>query len=298
MVKDRAKEKSYYNASEYWEWRARKYGSSYKGWRAIYLISADEQFFEYNDMLDKQAVSSFVRVKPGMEILDVGCGVGRWCMEFARKGAHVTGIDISEEMIRIAQQNMEYEDLACNLMVSGLDAINLPDNSFDLVNCISVLMHITDPEKFQKSCREMVRVTRPGGQILLKEWVPRKGKSIRNFEHIVGRPHREFIETLEREGVSLIKERGIHLSLHINNIYGAIGDRLAKMLRKKVSYVDETSDNEEFIKAAYPKLLKPFHLGRRVLIMISKPIELYLVPLWPIRNLSDTRIMLFRKGSV
>lgn len=98
-MKSRVKEDSYYNAKEYWEWRARKYGSSYKGWRAIYLISADEHYFKYHDMLEKQLVLNFIQIEPGMNVLDVGCGVGRWCMVFAKKGAYVTGIDISEEMV-------------------------------------------------------------------------------------------------------------------------------------------------------------------------------------------------------
>lgn len=198
----------------------------------------------------------------------------------------------------MAQQNLELESLTGNLIAADVDAINLPDNSFDLVNCISVLMHVTDPDKFQKSCREIVRVTKPGGYILLKEWAPRNRKSFKDFEHIVGRPHKEYIETLGQEGAFLVKERGSNLCLQINRIYGAIGDWLAMMLRKKASYTDKASDNEEFIKATYPGLLKPFHLGRRILIKISNPIDSHIVPLWPFRNLSATKIMLFRKCPV
>ena len=96
------KEEKYYDAKEYWEWRAKKYGSSYKGWKAIYRASADKCFYEYADMLDKKAVFSFIQIRPRMKVLDVGCGVGRWCLEFAKRGTDVTGVDISEEMIRIA----------------------------------------------------------------------------------------------------------------------------------------------------------------------------------------------------
>ncbi len=288
-------EGNYYNAKEYWEWRAKKYGSSYKGWRAIYLISADKQFFDYNDTIDKRTVLNFIEVQPGMNILDIGCGVGRWCMEFARRGAKVTGVDISEEMIRIAHENMKGEGLTGNLMVRSVDTIDFADNSFDLVTSMAVLMHVTDPDKFQKGCRDIVRVTKPGGQILLKEWAPPTRKEFRNFKHIIGRPYREYIEVLEREGAFLIKKRGIGLCRPLNTVYGLTADRLVSILKKRANNIDESSDNEEFTNASYPKLLKLFHLGRRLLIMISKPVELYLVPLWPFSRLSENKLMLFQK---
>jgi 2-polyprenyl-3-methyl-5-hydroxy-6-metoxy-1,4-benzoquinol methylase len=285
----------YYDAKEYWEWRAKKYGSSYKGWKAIYLISADRHYFERLDMLDKKAVMNFIDVHPDMTILDVGCGVGRWCREFAGRGANVTGIDISEEMIRITKSNMERDGFTGHLMVKRVEEIDFRDNSFDLVLCVGVLEHITDPDKFRNACAAIVRVTRPGGQILVREWAPKIRREFTDHKHIVGRACHEYKETLEGEGAFLVKERGVQLWTHLDQAYGTMALKLASLMQKRSKCTDKPADREELIETTHPKLTKLFHLGRRAIVTLSTPIELYLLPLRPFRGLSDSKILLFQK---
>ena len=201
-------------------------------------------------------------------------------------------------MIRITSENMKGEGLNGHLVVKSIDEIDFPDNSFDLVTIWSVLEHVTDPEKFQKGCRNIVRVTRPGGQILLSEWAPQKSSEYRTHKHIVGRAYHEYRETLEREGAFLIKERGIHLFIHLHQAYGTIAAELASILKKRSKCVDESLDSEEFMQATNPKLVRLFYLGRRALITLSKPVELYLVPLRPFSGLSDRKLMLLQKKSL
>ncbi|MCK4830854.1 class I SAM-dependent methyltransferase [bacterium] len=288
------KEEKYYDAKEYWEGRAKKYGSSYKGWKAI-LMSGDKYYYEYVDMIDKRATFNFLQIRPGMKILDVGCGIGRWCIAFAGRGADITGIDISEEMIKLASDNMKKEGLDGNLVVKSSDEMDFPDNSFDIVHCAAVLMHVTDPVRFRKSCENIVRVARPGGQILLKEWAPRKRKESGTNIHIIGRAYHEYKHTVEKEGAFLVREAGVHPWTRLDRAYDAITAKLVPILKRRSECRDESIETKEFMEVNYPGLSRLFQLGRRTLISVSKPVELYLVRLWPFGALCDSRLMLFQK---
>ena len=289
------KEQQYYNGREYWEGRAKKYGSSSKGWKAIGLMSGERYYYEYVDMIDKRATFNFIQIHPGMKILDVGCGVGRWCIAFARRGADVTGIDISEEMIKLASDNMKKEGLDGSLVVKSSDEMDFPDNSFDLVHCAAVLRHVTDPVRFRKSCENIVRVARPGGQILLKEWAPRKRKESGTNIHIIGRAYHEYKHTVEREGAFLVREAGVHLWTRLDQAYDTIAAKLVPILKSRSGRRAESIETKEFMEANYPGLSRLFQLGRRILINMSKPVELYLVRLRPFGALCDSRLMLFQK---
>ena len=285
----------YYDAKAYWEERARKYGSLCDGWKAIILSGGENYYYEYVDIVDKKATYNFIQVYKGMKVLDVGCGVGRWCVEFARRGAEVTGVDISGEMIRLASDNMRKEGLDGRLMVMSVDEMDFPDNSFDLVHCAGVLMHVTDPDKFRKSCLNIIRVVRPGGQILLQELAPRKRWKTELDGHMVGRTFKEYRDMFESEGAFLVKDAGVHLWARLDQAYEAIARRLVSILKNRAKGVGEPVETKELMEEKYPAPSKLFHLGRRTLLTLSKPVESFLAPLRPLGNLSNYKLMLFQK---
>jgi ubiquinone/menaquinone biosynthesis C-methylase UbiE len=94
----------------------------------------------------------------GRRILDVGCGTGRYALEFARRGAgQVVGIDIAENMIRVCQQRAEVEHLSdhCQFLVSDLLQYQ-PDNSFDVCIGIGLFDYIREPLPVLTRMREVV----------------------------------------------------------------------------------------------------------------------------------------------
>ncbi|HEY9722690.1 MAG TPA: methyltransferase domain-containing protein [Oscillatoriaceae cyanobacterium] len=110
-------------------------------------------------------------VKPGMSVLDLGCGDGTTALPAARAGAEVLGVDISRPMVESGNRRAQAAGLA-NLRFQHGDASNLegiPDASFDLVMSIYGAMFAPDPHKVAK---EMVRVTKPGGRIVMGNWIP------------------------------------------------------------------------------------------------------------------------------
>ncbi len=110
-------------------------------------------------------------VSQGMKILDLGCGDGTTAIPAARLGADVLGIDIAANLV--AAGNKRAEELALgNCRFQEGDAANLagvPDASFDLV--VSVFGAMFAPKPFEVA-KEMVRVTRPGGRIIMGNWIP------------------------------------------------------------------------------------------------------------------------------
>ncbi len=82
----------------------------------------------------------------GISILDAGCGSGRYAVELARRGAHVTGIDIAPAMLEVARARAEVAGVAdrCSFAQAGIEALE-PDAGREIVLAIGVLDYVADP---------------------------------------------------------------------------------------------------------------------------------------------------------
>jgi ubiquinone/menaquinone biosynthesis C-methylase UbiE len=112
-----------------------------------------------------------IGVKPGIKVLDLGCGDGTTALPAARLGADVTGIDIASNLVEAGNRRAAEAGLTnCNFQEG--DASNLErvdDETFDLV--VSIFGAMFAPKPFEVA-KEMVRVTRPGGRIVMGNWIP------------------------------------------------------------------------------------------------------------------------------
>ena len=118
-----------------------------------------------------EAVVKSIGITPPLRALDLGCGDGTTALPLARLGAEVVGIDIARNLVdagnkRAAEAGLDrlkfQEGDACNLE-------GVADHSFDLT--LSVFGAMFAPKPFDVA-REMVRVTRPGGRIVMGNWIP------------------------------------------------------------------------------------------------------------------------------
>jgi SAM-dependent methyltransferase len=110
-------------------------------------------------------------VTKGLKVLDLGCGDGTTALPEARLGADVLGVDIAENLVAAGNNRAKAEGLA-NLKFQEGDASNLhalKDDTFDLV--VSIFGAMFAPKPFDVA-KEMVRVTRPGGRIVMGNWIP------------------------------------------------------------------------------------------------------------------------------
>jgi ubiquinone/menaquinone biosynthesis C-methylase UbiE len=110
-------------------------------------------------------------ITEGMRVLDLGCGDGTTALPEARRGAEVLGVDISTNLVAAGNRRAKDEHLT-NLRFQHGDATNLSDladRSFDLV--VSIFGAMFAPKPFDVA-GEMVRVTKPGGRIVMGNWIP------------------------------------------------------------------------------------------------------------------------------
>ena len=110
-------------------------------------------------------------VTPGMKVLDLGCGDGTTALPLARLGADVLGVDIASNLVAAGNRRVEAEGLTnCRFQegdASHLD--DLADDTFELVVSIFGAMFAPRPSDVAK---EMVRVTRPAGRVIMGNWIP------------------------------------------------------------------------------------------------------------------------------
>lgn len=107
----------------------------------------------------------------GMDVLDLGCGDGTTALPAARAGANVLGVDIASNLVEAGRARAAAAGLANLSFEEGdvSDLAGLADASFDLV--VSVFGAMFAPRPFDVA-REMVRVARPGGRIVMGNWIP------------------------------------------------------------------------------------------------------------------------------
>lgn len=98
------------------------------------------------------------------DVLEVGCGVGTDAINFARRGARYTGVDLTEASIELVRRRFELEGLPANLRVADAEELPFADDSFDLVYSHGVLHHTPDT---QRAIDEVHRVLKPGGAALV-----------------------------------------------------------------------------------------------------------------------------------
>jgi len=110
-------------------------------------------------------------ITKGLKILDLGCGDGTTAIPEAKLGADVLGVDIATNLVAAGNARAKKEGIAYLTFQEG-DATNLHelnDNSFDLV--VSIFGAMFAPRPFDVAS-EMVRVTKPGGRIVMGNWIP------------------------------------------------------------------------------------------------------------------------------
>ncbi len=118
-----------------------------------------------------EAVAKSLGIQTPLRVLDLGCGDGTTALPLAVLGADVTGIDIARNLVDAGNKRAAAAGLK-NLTFQEGDACNLDrvaDDSFDLT--LSVFGAMFAPRPFDVA-REMVRVTKPGGRVVMGNWIP------------------------------------------------------------------------------------------------------------------------------
>jgi 2-polyprenyl-3-methyl-5-hydroxy-6-metoxy-1,4-benzoquinol methylase len=120
-----------------------------------------EESGTYNDLVEVPAMLDLIGDIKGKRVLDAGCGHGYYSLLLAKKGAIVTGIDISEKNIELAKKNASNTSVNCQFLVCDMQDLSIFDSdTFDLVTSSIVVGYLDD---LKKAFLEVFRVLKPQG---------------------------------------------------------------------------------------------------------------------------------------
>jgi ubiquinone/menaquinone biosynthesis C-methylase UbiE len=133
----------------------------------------------------------------GLQVLEIGCGLGTDGAQFAEAGAIYTGVDLTGAAVELARRRFEFSNLTGTFETADAENLPFPNDSFDLVYSHGVLHHTPDT---QKAVQEVHRVLRPGGRAMVMLY------------HRGSYNYRVNISLLRRAGAHLLKsETGIKM---------------------------------------------------------------------------------------
>lgn len=138
---------------DYWEGEADVYSRGIKE----ELESSQRQAW-------KELILSYAPRKAKLKILDVGTGPGFFPVILSEEGHKVTGIDITENMIARAKENVKRQGQSAVLMTMDCQNLSFPDESFDMVICRNITWTLDDPKR---AYQEWKRVLKTGGRLLI-----------------------------------------------------------------------------------------------------------------------------------
>jgi ubiquinone/menaquinone biosynthesis C-methylase UbiE len=118
-----------------------------------------------------EALVANLEISKGLNVLDLGCGDGTTAIPEAKLGANVLGVDIARNLVEAGNIRAKNQGLTNCTFQEGdaTDLHEIKDGTFDLV--VSIFGAMFAPKPFDVA-KEMVRVTRPGGRIVMGNWIP------------------------------------------------------------------------------------------------------------------------------
>lgn len=120
----------------------------------------------------RQQTLQIARIQAGERLLDVGCGTGvltRLALEAAGPTGFAVGIDPAPDMIRVARENASQSGSRAGFKVGAVENLPFADSSFDVV-LASLMLHHLPPDTRLEGLREVRRVLRPGGRLVVADF--------------------------------------------------------------------------------------------------------------------------------
>ena len=168
----------------------------------------------------RKKVVTLANPKKSAVVLDAATGTGNQAFAFAKKGCIVTGIDLSEDMLHVANKKSKYP----NVKFQIADAANLPfkDNYFD-ISCISFALHEMPHAIRKKTLTELARVTKPNGSILVVDYALPKNKVGGHLVYSLCKFYESkyYPEFIKKNMKSLLEKSGFRIEKELTAFWGA-----------------------------------------------------------------------------
>ncbi|HEX8411378.1 MAG TPA: class I SAM-dependent methyltransferase [Thermoanaerobaculia bacterium] len=192
--------------NEYWDQRGRDFGGRGAGLRAVCSYGMPAFYNGYIHLSQQLALAPHLRVAAGTEVLDLGCGIGRWSRRLARRGANVVGVDLAPSMIEEAKRRTT--DRAIDYRVGDLRTLAL-DRTFDLVLAVTVLQHILDDAGFARAAANVARHLAPHGRAVLLEAAPSRANASCDTHVFRARTAEQYLAAFQAAGLRAVSITGV-----------------------------------------------------------------------------------------
>ena len=245
--------------------------------------------------IDQALSRTRVQINSNTNVLDIGCGTGdviNLLMNYGEPG--ITGVDISDEAIAHARRRFAARKKV-RLLTAGIEEVNFPSSSFDLVIGINVLQHITDEQAFLGIVEAIVRISKGNGHILVMDFSPVKVANRQPAPYVVYRSKREYIDAFEKAGCEFVSEFGLpRIGVRLYRAVGTFGGILRHLgYRARPATDGQLTNGHDGGKSPW----RP-HMGdfmRSLVLKIARPLDHAFAP-FPSR-FTDMRILIFQVAS-
>ena len=190
-------------------------------------------FYDLSDIIIsgmRERVVDLAAAEKGSIILDVATGTGKQAFAFAKRGFDVVGVDLSEDMLRVARRKNRYDNVSLQIC----DASELPfrDNSFDVCT-VSFGLHEMPSHIRQGVVGEMARVTKTDGIIVIVDHSLPEGGFMRTFIYQLTKIYeaRYYPDFINSDLIALLKRYGIEVEEEVRLMLGGV--RILKCVNKK-----------------------------------------------------------------
>jgi SAM-dependent methyltransferase len=271
-----------YSPKEYWEKLATSGGhGEAEALAAVLHPDAPEWFNRTIDRLQAKAWTRALgqcRLDGGAHVLDVGCGTGRWLKRLQDASMAPTGTDRTATMLGIARERLP----GAALVTAEAEGLPFADASFDCVAAVTVLQHVGWDEQTQ-ALREMARVVRPGGAVVLLDLIRGQGP------HIFPRAPEDWIELGSRANVQIISWFGQEFLIFDRLLRGA-----TIMLRGITGEDGHARLPLQATRGKRGAMRRLYWLGRRLAVLLSVWAEPVVERLCP-QSLATHGVFIFQK---
>jgi len=221
---------------------------------------------EYIDKRQKEVVSKILNTNEQIgTVIDAGCGAGRWTDFFCKRAKEVVGVDKSLDMLRIAKTGKRRN---AYFLRSSMTSLPFKDNSFDLSFCSFSLLLIIHESDFSKAVSELIRVTKPGGKIIIID-ITAKTPLITAWT--LRRTPNQYIKAFLLHGAVLKDVFGYYIDLPIRG-YQFICKKLLKPFWKRESQ-DFGNDFWRWIEGKGGMLRHIVEFSLKLIILFMYPLD-------------------------
>lgn len=199
-----------YLPDRYWEDRAQRFAAQGSGLAAVCSYGMPEFYNLMIHCSQHLALRPWLDLEPGMRVLDVGCGIGRWSTLLAARGGIVTGMDLSPTMIAQARRRAQAKGLSdrCRFLVQDLAQLDAGEK-FHLIVGVTVLQHILDSESLRSAVQRMADHLAPGGRMVLLEAAPTSIVQHCDTTVFRARPRHAYLDLFAQAGLQVRAISGV-----------------------------------------------------------------------------------------